>query len=207
VFFCTQLPTDVPNDVLSQLGARVQHALRAFTPDDQKALSKTVRTYPKTAVYDLESALTSLGIGEAIVTVLSEKGAPTPVAWTKMRAPRSLMDTIGSEAIAAAAKASPLQAEYGQTADRDSAYERLAARMAPPPAAPAGADPALPPPVDAGGATTSGETTARRATEPGMLEKVMDSSAFKSAVRSAGTVIGREITRSIFGTGRRRRRR
>ena len=83
VFFCTQLPTDVPNDVLSQLGARVQHALRAFTPDDQKALSKTVRTYPKTDVYDLESALTSLGIGEAIVTVLSERGAPTPVAWTR----------------------------------------------------------------------------------------------------------------------------
>ena len=65
VFFCTQLPTDVPNDVLSQLGARIQHALRAFTPDDQKALNKTVRTYPKTDVYDLESALTSLGIGEA----------------------------------------------------------------------------------------------------------------------------------------------
>ena len=95
VFFCTQLPTDVPNDVLSQLGARVQHALRAFTPDDQQALSKTVRTYPKTDVYDLESALTSLGIGEAVVTVLSEKGAPTPVAWTRMRVPRSLMASIG----------------------------------------------------------------------------------------------------------------
>ena len=68
VFFCTQLPADVPNDVLSQLGARIQHALRAFTPDDQKALSKTVRTYPKNATcYDLESALTSLGIGEAVV--------------------------------------------------------------------------------------------------------------------------------------------
>ena len=74
VFFCTQLPTDVPNDVLSQLGARIQHALRAFTPDDQKALSKTVRTYPKTDVYELESALTSLGIGEAIVTVLVGEG-------------------------------------------------------------------------------------------------------------------------------------
>ena len=105
VFFCTQLPTDVPNNVLSQLGARIQHALRAFTPDDQKALTKTVRTYPNTDVYDLESALTSLGIGEAIVTVLSEKGAPTPVAWTRVRAPRSLMDTIGPDAIAAAAKA------------------------------------------------------------------------------------------------------
>ncbi len=214
VFFCTQLPTDVPNDVLSQLGARVQHALRAFTPDDQKALSKTVRTYPKTKVYDLESALTSLGIGEAVVTVLSEKGAPTPVAWTRMRAPRSLMDTIGPEAIAAVAKASPLQAEYGQTVDRDSAYERLSARMAPPPTAPSSvppaADPNLPPPVDipapGGVASASGEAAAKKATEPGMLEKVMDSPAFKSALRSAGTVIGREITRSIFGTGRRRRR-
>src|ERR1700744_5211231 len=115
VFFCTQLPTDLPNDVLSQLGARIQHALRAFTPDDQKALSKTVRTYPKTDVYDLESALTSLGIGEAVVTVLSEKGAPTPVAWTRMRVPRSLMASIGTDAIAAAAKDSPLQGKYGQT--------------------------------------------------------------------------------------------
>lgn len=207
VFFCTQLPTDVPNDVLSQLGARIQHALRAFTPDDEKALTKTVRTYPKTDVYELKSALTSLGIGEAIVTVLSEKGAPTPVAWTRMRAPRSLMDTIGSDAMAAAAKAGPLQAEYGQTIDRESAYERLNAKLAPP-AQPAESD-ALPPPLpaDAGGATASGEVRSRDTAEPGMLEKMMSSPAFKSAMRSAGTVIGREITRSIFGTGRRRRRR
>ncbi|MDX1882200.1 helicase HerA-like domain-containing protein [Mycolicibacterium sp. 120270] len=209
VFFCTQLPTDVPNDVLSQLGARIQHALRAFTPDDQKALSKTVRTYPKTKVYDLESALTSLGIGEAIVTVLSEKGAPTPVAWTRMRAPRSLMDTIGPDAIKAAAQASPLQAEYGQTIDGDSAYERLNARLAPPPEeAPAeGGDPSLPPPVyvPPAPAEAQGTATAKKAVEPGMLEKMMSSPAFKSAMRSAGTVIGREITRSIFGTGRRRR--
>jgi DNA helicase HerA-like ATPase len=203
VFFCTQLPTDVPNNVLSQLGARIQHALRAFTPDDQKALSKTVRTYPKTDVYDLESALTSLGIGEAIVTVLSEKGAPTPVAWTRMRAPRSLMDTIGPDAIAAAAKASPLQAEYGQTIDRESAYERLNAKLQP--AAGAAPDGALPPPlsVDTGGASTEGAVTSRGSAEPGMLDKMISSPAFKSAMRSAGTVIGREITRSIFGTGRR----
>ena len=88
VFFCTQLPTDVPNNVLSQLGARIQHALRAFTPDDQQALTKTVRTYPKTDFYDLATDLTSLGIGEAIITVLSERGAPTPVAWTRLRPPR-----------------------------------------------------------------------------------------------------------------------
>ena len=197
VFFCTQLPTDVPNDVLSQLGARIQHALRAFTPDDQKALSKTVRTYPKTEVYDLESALTSLGIGEAIVTVLSEKGAPTPVAWTRMRAPRSLMDTIGAEAIAAAAKASPLQAEYGQTVDRDSAYERLARRLAP--SRGPGSAPAEPPP-GARPIRRCRRCRSRAEQEPGFLDKMMDSPAFKSAMRSAGTVIGREITRSIFGT-------
>ena len=181
VFFCTQLPTDVPNEVLSQLGARIQHALRAFTPDDQKALSKTVRTYPKTDVYDLESALTSLGIGEAIVTVLSETGAPTPVAWTRMRSPRSLMDTIGPDAIAAAAKASPLQAEYGQTIDRDSAYERLARQ--------AGAAAARPRRHPRAAAYQPPATQAAASTpEPGLFEKVIGSPAFKSAMRSAGTV-------------------
>ena len=98
----------------------------------------------------------------------------------------------------AAAKASPLQAEYGQTIDRESAYERLNAKLQPVPAAP---DAALA--ADTGGASTEGEVKSRGAAEPGMLDKVMSSPAFKSAMRSAGTVIGREITRSIFGTGRR----
>jgi DNA helicase HerA-like ATPase len=200
VFFCTQLPTDVPNNVLSQLGARVQHALRAFTPDDQKALSKTVRTYPKTQFYDLETDLTSLGIGEAIVTVLSERGAPTPVAWTRMRPPQSLMDTIGPEAIKAAAQSSPLFAKYGQTIDRESAYEMLATKLAPPPEEPLDLPPLLPTGIDLPPMPKPEKA------EPGVLDQVMNSPAFKSAMRSAGTVIGREITRSIFGTGRRRRR-
>jgi hypothetical protein len=116
------------------------------------------------------------------------------------------MDTIGPDAIAAAAKASPLQAEYGQTVDRESAYERLNAKLQPAPEAPP--DGALPPPVpvDTGAASTEGEVKSRDAAEPGMLEKMVESPAFKSAMRSAGTVLGREITRSIFGTGRRRRR-
>ncbi len=203
VFFCTQLPTDVPNAVLSQLGARVQHGLRAFTPDDQQALSKTVRTYPKTEFYDLEEDLTALGIGEAVVTVLSERGAPTPVAWTRLRAPRSLMDTIGKEQITAAAKASPLFAEYGETKDRESAYELLAAKMEPPPTA-VDAEPMDLPPIPIGVEVPPMPAPVRKA-EPSMLEKMMDNPAFKSALRSAGTVIGREVTRSIFGTGRRRR--
>ena len=133
VFFCTQLPTDVPNNVLSQLGARIQHALRAFTPDDQKALTKTVRTYPKTDVYDLASALTSLGIGEAVVTVLSEKGAPTPVAWTRMRVTavadgrhRHRRDRRGGQSQPAAGK-------YGQT---DRPRIRAASSSRPPSAPP-----------------------------------------------------------------------
>ena len=88
--------------MLSQLGARIQHALRAFTPDDQKALSATVKTYPITKDYNLSTALTSLGTGEAIVTVLSEKGAPTPVAWTRIRAPSSLMAPAPAADVAAA---------------------------------------------------------------------------------------------------------
>ncbi|KQR98916.1 ATPase [Williamsia sp. Leaf354] len=198
VFFCSQLPTDIPNEVLSQLGARIQHALRAFTPDDQKALSKTVRTYPTSSAYDLEKALTSLGIGEAIVTVLSERGAPTPVAWTVIRPPRSLMDTIGEPAITAAATASPLHQKYGQTIDRESAYELLTAKVVAPeptpqetPAAPAPSAPA-PAPKPA-------------KDEPGVVAEVFSNPAVKSFMRSAGSALGREITRSLFGAGKRRR--
>ncbi|WP_172651211.1 helicase HerA-like domain-containing protein [Rhodococcus opacus] len=198
VFFCTQLPTDVPNAVLSQLGARIQHALRAFTPDDQKALTKTVRTYPSTENYDLEKALTLLGIGEAIVTVLSERGAPTPVAWTRIRPPRSLMDTIGNDAITAAASSSPLSAKYRQTVDRESAYEKLTAKVAGAPATEPGLDlpplPDLPPPPPA------------QPEGPNMAEQILGNSAVKSFLRSAASAAGREISRSIFGTGKRRRR-
>ncbi|QBJ95102.1 DUF853 family protein [Rhodococcus sp. ABRD24] len=195
VFFCTQMPTDVPNAVLSQLGARVQHALRAFTPDDQKALTKTVRTYPRTDIYDLEAALTSLGIGEAIVTVLSEKGVPTPVAWTRIRPPRSMMDTVGDDAIRVAAAASALQSKYGQTVDRESAYELLASKVAGAPEVDPVLDvqplPDLPPLPPA---------------QPTVVEQVLGNTAVKSFLRSAGSAAGREISRSLFGTGRRRRR-
>ena len=92
VFFVTQSPTDVPDEVLAQLGSRVQHQLRAHTPNDAKALKATVNTYPNSAYDDLGEVITSLGIGEAVVTVMNERGAPTPVAWTRLRAPESLMD-------------------------------------------------------------------------------------------------------------------
>jgi DNA helicase HerA-like ATPase len=128
VFFVTQTPKDVPGDVLAQLGSRVQHALRAFTPDDAKALRATVGTYPKSG-YDLERVLQELGTGEAIVTVMSEKGAPTPVAWTRLRAPQGLMSPTPDPVIQAAVKASPLLAKYGTPIDRESAREVLTAKM------------------------------------------------------------------------------
>jgi uncharacterized protein len=188
VFFCTQLPTDVPNEVLSQLGARIQHALRAFTPDDQKALTKTVRTYPKTDVYDLASALTSLGIGEAVVTVLSERGAPTPVAWTRLRSPRSLMAAIGDDAISAAAKGSPLQAAYGDTKDRESAYEKIEAEKAKAPA-------------DAPAATGS-KNAPEAAKKPGWFSRFVNSRGFQTFLKALGT----ELIRNMFGGGTKRRR-
>ncbi|TDN91993.1 helicase HerA-like domain-containing protein [Microbacterium sp. BK668] len=128
VFFVTQTPKDVPGDVLAQLGSRVQHALRAFTPDDAKALRATVGTYP-TSGYDLERTLQELGTGEAIVTVMSEKGAPTPVAWTRLRAPQGLMSPTPEATIEAAVAASPLLAKYGTAIDAESAREILAAKM------------------------------------------------------------------------------
>jgi len=106
----------------------VQHALRAFTPDDAKALKATARTFPRSDFYDLEELLTQLGIGEAAVTILNENGVPTPVVHTKIRAPRSKMAAASD--VDGAAKASPLFAKYGTRVDAQSAREMLAARMA-----------------------------------------------------------------------------
>ena len=129
VYFVTHAPTDVPAPVLSQLGNRVQHALRAFTPEDADALRKTVRTFPKTDFYDVESMLTSLGIGEAAVTFLSPRGVPTPLVATRLLAPDSLMAPIDEIQFHGRVAMSPLQAKYGQAVDRDSAHERITARL------------------------------------------------------------------------------
>jgi DNA helicase HerA-like ATPase len=198
VFFVTQTPKDVPGDVLAQLGNRVQHALRAYTPDDAKALKATVSTFPKSS-YDLEEVLTQLGIGEAIVTVLSERGAPTPVAWTKLPPPRSLMGQLDAAAFEAAVKGSPLLPRYGEQVDRESAYERLTAKVAAaptaPPAAPAPAPQHQPPSA----------SPAKVKPEKTVVEQVLGNAAVRGMLRSAATVASREIMRSIFGTASRRR--
>jgi DNA helicase HerA-like ATPase len=130
VYFVTQAPTDVPSSVLAQLGNRVQHALRAFTPDDADALRKTARTFPMTDFYDVEKTITSLGIGEALVTVLSPRGVPTPLAATRLLAPDSLMAPIDEVQFRGRIAMSPFQAKYGATVDRESAHERITARLA-----------------------------------------------------------------------------
>ena len=128
IVFVTQTPKDVPGEVLEQLGSRIQHQLRAHTPDAAKALRATVSTYPHSG-YDLEQVLTQLGTGEAIVTVMNERGAPTPVAWTRLRAPQGSMSPSEDAVIEAAVKASALLPKYGAVIDRESAHEMLAAKM------------------------------------------------------------------------------
>ncbi|HEV7604728.1 MAG TPA: helicase HerA-like domain-containing protein [Candidatus Limnocylindrales bacterium] len=130
VYFVTQAPTDVPAPVLAQLGNRVQHALRAFTPDDADALRKTARTFPTTTFYDVEKTITSLGIGEALITVLSPRGVPTPLAATRLLPPDSLMAPLDEVQFRGRIATSPYLAKYGTTVDRDSAYERITARIA-----------------------------------------------------------------------------
>ncbi|MEO7986239.1 MAG: helicase HerA-like domain-containing protein, partial [Gemmatimonadales bacterium] len=131
VYLVTQTPKDVPTDVLAQLGNRIQHALRAHTPDDETALRATVRTFPKTEFYDLEETLTSLGIGEAVVTVLDARGTPTPVVATRLIPPSSRMAPLTPEELQADIRQSDLLKEYGQAVDRESAREKLAARLSP----------------------------------------------------------------------------
>ncbi len=130
VFFVTQLPTDIPAAVLSQLGHRVQHAVRAFTPKDAKALKQAVETFPTTTHYpNLAETLQSLGTGEAAVTVLNAKGVPTPVASTRIYPPASRMDVLTPDERAAVIGASPLAPKYGQRVNRESAAEILQARL------------------------------------------------------------------------------
>ncbi|WP_102510449.1 helicase HerA-like domain-containing protein [Sanguibacter massiliensis] len=236
VFFVTQSPKDVPADVLAQLGNRVQHALRAFTPDDAAALRAAARTYP-TSEYDLERLLQELGTGEAIVTVLTEKGAPAPVAWTRLRAPQGSMDPAPAATLEALVAASPSNARYGTPIDNESAYELLEARvaadraqaeadkLAKEQAAAAEKLAAEQAKAEAKAAAEAEREAKKQAAELERMRARLEKDAHRgtsrsggtsrtqkssiekgleSLVRSAGTQLGREITRTIFGTRKRR---
>jgi DNA helicase HerA-like ATPase len=212
VFFVTQSPTDVPDDVLAQLGSRVQHQLRAATPNDAKALKATVNTYPTSSYDDLGKVILSLGIGEAVVTVMNERGAPTPVAWTRLRAPESLMGPASADTVGAAVQRSPLRARYDTAVDRESAREKLAARLE------AGAEAARDEESGSAGRSrsrprssspedhvgypkgTTGRRTSRSRGSDGVVQDILTSPVAREVMRTAA----REIVRGVFGVGRRR---
>lgn len=226
VFFVTQSPKDVPADVLAQLGNRVQHALRAFTPDDAAALRAAARTFPHSP-YDLERLLQSLGTGEAVVTVLTEKGAPSPVAWTRVRAPQSSMDPAPGAVLDGIVASSPSTARYGTPVDAESAFELLQVRVQQDAAARAAAEAAEQEAAAQEKAAKEAAKEAERAArkEQAELEKMRarlerdaarsragtsggtrsrsSASPVDSFLRSAATQLGRELTRTIFGTRRR----
>ena len=192
VFFVTQNPLDVPETVLGQLGNRVQHALRAFTPRDQKAVRTAAETFRQNPKIDAAAAITELGVGEALVSLLDGKGTPVPVDRAFVLPPRSRLVPLSAEERKRVMKASPLKGKYDETVDRESAYERLLAR-----AEERSAEASAPRPGGRG-----------RAAEP--RSEVADTlgAMAKSVARSAGTQIGRELVRgilgSLFGSGRRR---
>ncbi len=195
VFFVTQSPTDVPHDVLAQLGSRIQHQLRAHTPNDAKALKATVNTYPTSGYDDLGEVITSLGIGEAVVTVMNERGAPAPVAWTLLRPPESRMSPADQAVLDGIVAGSRLRERYAERLDRDSAHEMLARKLE------AGAAAKQPPAPAPEQKISYPKKSAPTRQEEGMVHDILTSPVAKDFARTAA----REIFRGVFGTARRRR--
>lgn len=202
IFFITQTPKDVPGDVLGQLANRVQHALRAFTPEDAKALKATVSTFPKSS-YDLEELLTSAGIGEAVVTVMTDTGAPSPVAWTRMFAPESRMAPASASTIDQIVQNSDLAPKYSKVVDSYSAFEKLSEKEA------GQAEAREQEPAQAKQQPSEDQ---QRARDEAKQEKDEDRERRKrnDAMMRVGTNVasqlGRELVRGIFGNSRGRRR-
>jgi hypothetical protein len=219
VYFITQNPIDIPETVLGQLGNRFQHALRAYTPRDQKAVRSAAETFRPNPKFEVEKVITELGVGVALVSVLDAKGVPTVTEVTKIRPPASRLGPVSPEERAKTRGASPIGPKYDQTLDRESAYEKLRAEAAAEAAEAARAEQAA---VEAkaeaarqkelakaeaarqraeAAAERERERVARRASNAA-------GSIFGSVIRSAGTQIGREVVRGILGGilgGRRRR--
>ncbi len=189
IFFCTQNPMDVPASVLAQLGLKVQHALRAFTAADRKVIKQTSENYPETEYYKTEDLITQLGIGEALVTMLNEKGIPTPLAHTMLCAPRSRMDVLTDAEIDSITGRSKLVTKYNKAIDSESAYEILTAKL------------------QEAAEKTGEETTKSKKTEkeePSTLEKVANNTIVKSMARTAGNTIVRSLLGALGLGGRSR---
>ncbi len=234
VYFVTQSPLDIPEDVLGQLGNRVQHALRAFTPKDQKAVRAAAETFRANPALDTATVITELSVGEALVSTLDGKGVPSVVQRTLIRPPASRMGPLSDDERTAIREASPLKGVYDEAVNRESAYELLDQRAK---AAEAGADEAAALDIDwqtsSGGyqpygSSGGGYTSAREIPSPGgggfkaggrydygrgqpkppkrsASRQTASEAALKSMMRSAGTALGRELVRGIFGSLKRRR--
>ena len=188
IYFCTQNPMDVPASVLGQLGLKIQHSLRAFTANDRQVIKQTAQNYPETTFYQTADLITQLGIGEALVTLLNEKGIPTPLVHTMMCTPRSRMDVLTESEIDSLVEHSRLATKYNQATDPDSAYEMLTAKLQ---------EAAVnQPPITAAKNAKPEET---------VLEKVVNNTVVKSMMRTAGTTIVRSLLGSLGLGGRSRK--
>ena len=202
VFFVTQNPLDVPDIVLGQLGNRVQHALRAFTPRDQKAVKAAASTMRANPQIDTEKAITELGVGEALISFLDERGQPGIVERAFVLPPASRIGSITPDERKAAMATSPVKGVYDNSVDRASAYEKLASRAA----ASAGAAPARTPVAGGGFMDSLKGSLGGLMTGSGRKDSLIEAMA-KSAVRTMGSSVGREIVRGVLGSlmgGRRR---
>ena len=198
VYFCSQSPLDLPDDVLGQLGNKIQHALRAFTPRDQKAIRAVAETFRANPALNTETVITELGVGEALVSTLQDKGIPTMVERTLIRPPGSRIGPATPEERRAVLAQSPVAGRYDQTVDRESAYEVLKAKAAaqtaqvsapPRPTISVGVGPARPADDVVRPTRSSGRTR----------EGVVEAMA-KSVARSVGSQIGRQIVRGLLGS-------
>ena len=196
IWFITQSPTDIPESVLAQLGTRIQHALRAYTPNEQAALQLASRSFRANPAFDTAEAIQNLGVGEALISTLDEKGAPTMVARTKIRPPFSRIGPATAEERSGLTAASPVTASYATAVNRESAFERLKARAeaaaVPPPPAPAPAQAREPEPR---------YERERPAPRPRASNRQSAGEALvKSVVRAAGSQLGRQLMRGLMGS-------
>ena len=215
VYFCSQFPDDVPNEILGQLGNRVQHALRAYTPRDQKAVRTAAETFVPNPALDVAAVIGQLGVGEALVSTLQDKGVPSPVERTLIAPPRCRMGAITAEERAAVRGRSPVGAKYDARVNRESAYEKLSGRAATaaPPSREAPAEPArrgetaAPAPEAPRSRGTRAEPSAEREGGGGLSDIIwgtkrrqgMAEAMAKQAARTVGSEIGRQILRGVLG--------
>ena len=197
VFFCTQNPADVPASVLSQLGMKVQHALRAFTAADRKSIKQAAENYPETDYYQTDELLTQLGIGEALVTLLNEKGVPTPLVHTMMAPPRSRMDVLSEDEVNTIVRQSKLVPKYNEVVDRESAHEILTKKLE---LAEQRAEE-----IKQLEAQAKEENKAAKRTTAKKEESWMDNPVVKQAGRTAASILTRSLL-GVLGVGSSRRR-